>query len=135
MRAPTLVLAFVVLSLATAFVHIEARSQARGDLVGCKANFKNIGCALEIYAVDHDGYYPASLDDLTPLYLKRLPPCPAAGYSTYRLTVGRAAPLNDESYEEYYLLECTGEAHESENVAPDFPKWASPRGLLEPRDL
>lgn len=134
MRGPGLLVLVASVLIATA-VDLQLIGKSRGDLTGCKANFKNIGCALEMYTVDHHGHYPASLDDLTPLYLKRLPRCPAAGYSTYKVSFGRQAPLNEERSEQYYLLQCAGEAHKRVGVGPDFSKWASHRGLLEPSDV
>lgn len=38
------------------------------------SNLKNIGTALEMYSTDHKGLYPKKLDELTPDYLKQIPP-------------------------------------------------------------
>ncbi|MDQ7823593.1 MAG: hypothetical protein RDV48_12410 [Candidatus Eremiobacteraeota bacterium] len=43
-----------------------------------RSNLKNIGTSLEMYSTDHKGYYPEKLEDVTPEYLRQLPP---AGYS------------------------------------------------------
>ena len=68
------------------------RCSCQGPLTACKSNLKNIGIALEMYSTDHSGKYPGSLSALVPEYLKQIPVCGAAGYSTYRACFGRNAP-------------------------------------------
>ncbi|MGV8120333.1 MAG: hypothetical protein AB2L14_11280 [Candidatus Xenobiia bacterium LiM19] len=43
-------------------------------LTTIKSNLKNMGTALEMYSADHKGLYPEKLEQLTPGYLKTLPP-------------------------------------------------------------
>ncbi len=107
------------------------RCSCRGTLTGCKSNLKNIGTALEMYSTDHDGNYPGSLDELYPEYLRREPICPKADHSTYRASYGRQVPGNDGGYEDYYLVECTGENHDDVDYPPDFPKYNGVIGLIE----
>ena len=52
---------------------VKAREEARRT--ASIENLKSIGTALEMYAADNDGCYPAQLSKLTPDYLKAIPPC------------------------------------------------------------
>jgi type II secretory pathway pseudopilin PulG len=57
---------------------------------------KTIGLALKVYARDHDGRYPARLDDIVPNYLsnKRLLICPlgSSGYNYFGAGITNDAP-------------------------------------------
>ena len=53
---------------------VKARDKARFE-ASCET-IKNIGTAVEMYAADNSGCYPASLNKLTPDYLKTIPTCP-----------------------------------------------------------
>lgn len=109
------------------------RRGTRGPLTMCKSNLKNLGTALEIYSTDHAGRYPISLNEVIPKYLKALPICPTAGYSTYRATFGLKAPFNTGDYQDYYYLECTGAHHHEAGygVEPNFPAYNAIDGLIE----
>ena len=67
-----------ILSLAAMF----ARWQP-DDPKACKDNIRKLATALEMYASDWGGRYPAQLDALVPRYLPKLPTCPAAGRCSY----------------------------------------------------
>ena len=84
-----------------------------------------------MYSTDWEGHYPATLDTLTPNYLKTLPLCPSAGSMTYIAQFGPAAPMNNEHFEDYYLVECAGEHHMEIIRLPDYPKYNSIEGLIE----
>ncbi len=61
-----LVLAIIVTLASILFpVFARAREQARSNT--CRMNLLNIGMALRAYAADHDGLYPPTEDDLSPL--------------------------------------------------------------------
>ncbi len=60
---------------------VNARQRAQGN--ACINNLRQISGAKDQYALDHNGKAPASLPDLSPTYITRLPVCPAGG--TYRL--------------------------------------------------
>jgi len=47
----------------------------------CHNNLKNIGFALELYAVNHQGKYPSSLSQLDKEILKSIPTEPVTGKS------------------------------------------------------
>jgi len=84
---------------------VKAREEAlRTETI---ENMKSIGTALEMYAAENAGCYPAQLKKLTPDYLKAIPTCPynnesyiyhftvnPNGYSlmTYRITSSGKKP-------------------------------------------
>jgi hypothetical protein len=86
---------------------------------------------MEMYAKDHDGHYPGDLEQLSPKYLKTMPSCPAAGKSTYVGYFGPSAPLNEQQFEDYYLVECKGGGHEEIIRQTDYPKYNPIVGLIE----
>lgn len=108
---------------------IKARGQ--GQETACKSNLKNIGTALEMYSTDYSGKYPASMDLLTPNYLRTIPECPAAGTVTYKAYFGPNAKGNDQHYEDYYYVECAGSHHTESGTPPDHPAYNAIMGLIE----
>ena len=66
------------------------------DPVSCRYNLKNIGTALEMWAVDHEGERPASLSQLTPNYLKSLPDCRGVSYAYEAPVVSCQNPLHQQ---------------------------------------
>ncbi|MBS2034733.1 hypothetical protein JST97_07090 [bacterium] len=62
------------------------QAASKGKTTACKSNLKNIGTALEMYSTDNAGRYPTSLAPLSPMYLKQIPTCPAAGKDSYSET-------------------------------------------------
>ena len=55
----------IIAILAAILVPNFVRARAQGQLTACKSNLKNVGTALEMYAVDHNGRYPTQLTLLT----------------------------------------------------------------------
>lgn len=100
---------------------IKARGQ--GMLTACKSNQKNIATALEMYATDYSGAYPADLKPLvTGPYLRLIPTCPAAGKDTYSETYQvRSSP---DSFSFY----CSGHNHGT-LVPAGFPQYNAETGL------
>ncbi len=46
----------------------------------CQANLRVLDGAIQNYAAEHDGAYPAQLNDLVnPSYVRTLPSCPSGG--------------------------------------------------------
>lgn len=125
-------IALSTVAVAAAFSPNFVGCRCRSPLSGCKSNLKNIGTALEMYSTDFGGQYPVSLEQLYPDYLKREPICPQAKHSTYRASFGPQAPYNSGAYQDYYLVECTGENH-ADTLSPDFPKYNGIDGLIERR--
>ena len=59
------------------------RSQWESQLAGCTTNLASIVAASNMYARDHGGKYPKTLDEMVGKYMLDLPICPAAGRNTY----------------------------------------------------
>lgn len=98
----------------------------------CQVALKQIATRLEMYATDHNGHYPARLTELVPTYLDKMPECPTAGKDTYSAgyTVGRAAPHNDQDWEDFYHVACAGHYHEEAGLGPDMPACNARLGLM-----
>ncbi|GMU58220.1 MAG: hypothetical protein AMXMBFR33_73660 [Candidatus Xenobia bacterium] len=110
--------------LAAVLVPNFVKARGQGQLTACQSNLKNEGTALEMYAVDNAGRYPATMARLTPNYLKVIPNCPAAGTDTY-----------SESYQvavepDAFTLACRGHHHASVGMQADRPAYNSVQGLL-----
>lgn len=70
-------LTFVTLgALVVGMAYLLARSQS--DLLGCQSFLTRIGEGLSQYAKDHEGRYPATLDELAPKYIPNVPACTRA---------------------------------------------------------
>ncbi len=74
-KAFTLIELLVVIAiiglLMTIFIPVARVSRQRGRISACANNLRQIGIALELYADDHNGYYPrdkTNTDNLRPLY-------------------------------------------------------------------
>lgn len=59
------------------------RSRAEGQLAGCTSNLAILVAASNMYARDHGGQYPKTLDELVGKYMLDSPVCPCAGANTY----------------------------------------------------
>jgi len=124
-----LVIAIIATLAAILFpVFARAREQARSN--SCRMNLLNMGMALRAYAHDHDGLYPPTEDDLSPLHPKYLPidlvfRCPS---TTQTLPMGAPAseevwhPEQPESEEEPL----------AEGMAPGPPPAGSPAEGMPP---
>lgn len=133
----------LVVSLALLLIlmpgYITSRSQ--GQLAACKGNLKNLGTALEMYATDSEGRYPASTADLVPTYLKELPRCSASGeyWRTPLGTITWKQPVDtysatyvSASNPDAYTVWCAGSHHlEAYGSLPDYPQYNSRTGLVE----
>lgn len=98
-------------------------------LTGCKSNCKNIATALEMYAADNGGLYPSRLERLTPVYLKTIPTCPAAGRMTYTNYYVRQNPDN-------FSFACVGDNHAKSYAhygksSYNFPRYHAEEGLID----
>lgn len=106
----------------------EFERTPRGALTSCQANLREIGTALEIWAVDHQGRYPSGTGDLVPIYLQTIPTCPAAGHDTYSASLessGRKGPPDR------YAICCQGQYHAAAGVPANRPAYTSDKGLIE----
>jgi competence protein ComGC len=107
------------------------KARARGQLTACKSNCKNLATALEMWASDHKGRYPASLDMLLDKnYLKAIPTCPGAGADTYSITY--ECSIKPDNFSFY----CSGDNHKTAygaftDPSKDFPKYTAVEGLID----
>ena len=120
-----MIVMFVILILAALIAYNVNRAQLRGQYGGCVSNLKNMGTALNLYANDNAMRYPTTIVGVTPTYLKAVPTCPAAGYTTY--LTGFASSSNPDAY----TLICAGSNHVQVGKAPNFPQFVSGTGLIE----
>jgi hypothetical protein len=104
-----------------------AAVKLRRGYEGCQSNCKDIATALEMYATDSSGSYPASLEQLVPDYLSQIPSCPEAGRDTY--SASYTAKVNPAEFRFY----CAGHQHRNVGVGPDLPAYSSTDGLKAPQ--
>lgn len=100
-------------------------SRPEWNLQGCGANLRQVGAAAEVYASEHGGLYPPTLQHLVPTYLRDVPTCPEAGLDTYAWQVspdGRS-----------YTAWCSGTWHEPTWCPLDHPRMSSREGFQEGR--
>ena len=92
------------------FLHARAESQT----AACEGNLKQLATALEEYAVDNSGTYPASFANLISanggVYLKVLPNDPAGGVA-YALNVPAVAPCTQTQVNTYLITD--GKNHDT----------------------
>ena len=113
------------------------RDRGQSVLARCKDNLKNLGTALEMYATDHGGRYPTSLQRVLPAYLKVLPTCPTVGQS-YDCgfqshhhdspRVGRDS-RHDKAVDRFTIV-CAGSQHGGVGQGDNFPQYTSGQGLI-----
>lgn len=117
----------IIAILAAIMVPNFIRARANSQKSACESNLKNFSTALEMYAVDNDGHYPPSnLSTLKPKYLKELPECPAAGFSTYSYeSVSRPS-----SPEDGYTVFCKGDYHKAAGLQMNYPLIGSHEGRV-----
>ena len=108
-------------------------SLEQGRLTACKSNLKNIGTAAELYATEHEGHYPGSLEQLLQkgqdgkfLYLPSDPRCPSEAEAKYLYrTLPPAAGATFDGFE----VHCSaGPAH---RLPQGQPGYASEQGLMD----
>ncbi len=97
----------------------------------CRANLRSVVTAAQMYAKDHRGLYPKSLDELTKIgYLQSIPTCPVAKEMTFTDYQARLKPNRVE-------LSCCGGHHyklfEGSGVSTRFPHLEE--GPVKPKKL
>jgi hypothetical protein len=108
-------------------------SLEQGRLTACKSNLKNIGTAAEMYATEHQGHYPKSLDQLFQegqdgnlLYLRNELRCPSDTHAEY---LYRMHPPPAGATFEIFEVHCSaGPAH---RLPYGQPGYNSEQGLTE----
>lgn len=101
------------------------KARGQGQLTACKSNEKNIATALEMFASDNGGKYPADLKPLiTGNYLRTIPTCPAASKDTYSESyVVQAKP-------DLFSFYCSGLNH-SPMLPANLPGYNAEMGLID----
>lgn len=98
------------------------RPRHSGSLLGaCGSNLRNLGTALELYANDWQGEYPAALTRMAPEIIRLVPPCPVSQqpYRYWRTPRRRG-----------YLVYCSGLHHTANGVTePNYPQYTPRKGL------
>lgn len=107
---------FVLLALCLSLNYFYQQSYRACS--ACKWNQKNYAVFLSVWAMDHRGTYPDSLDQLRGDYLKQLPTCPASG-----------RPPDYRRGRNYFALACLGENHPG-LLPASCPAYTSTRGPL-----
>ena len=110
----------------------EARHLSLSHLNYCTTTIGMVAAsALEMYASDNQGHYPASMRALVSgNYLKRIPTCPAAATATYDLDY-QVSPKGDE-----FTICCSGNHHWlawrilGVEGRSDVPAYNSRQGLI-----
>lgn len=100
-----------------------------GRFTQCQSNIKNLGTALDMYASDNDGNYPATLKKLNPEYLRVIPTCAQAWKDTYTDGYVVYNDLKDPENNRYTLY-CSGKYHKLVGVPRNYPQYCSNEGLL-----
>lgn len=109
------------------------RARAKGQLAGCLSNAKNVGTALEMYAVDNGGRFPdlsglAGLNQLVSAnILKRLPSCPARGTCTF-------VDYSSGTTPDRFSFSCVSDNHGTcfpGSPAGAFPQYGNEIGLID----
>ncbi len=85
----------------------------------CKRNEVKIGFALEQYATDNEGRYPASLQKIVPKYISCLPTCPVAQKDTYSIEYFHSVSPDT------FRLVCSGHYHSLAELPPNEPRYAT----------
>jgi prepilin-type N-terminal cleavage/methylation domain-containing protein len=104
------IIAILAAILIPNFLHARAESQT----AACEGNLKQLATALEEYAVDNSGTYPADFPSLIAanagVYLKVVPPDPAGGVA-YALAVPAVAPCTQLQPNTYKITD--GQNHDT----------------------
>lgn len=114
------IIAILAAILIPNFLHARAQAQSSS----CEGNLKQIATALEEYATDHAGQYPAAAGMVDPVlfggannpYMTGTPTDPAGGSYRYRIP-GNGVCLASDSYK---IID--GDGHETDTLSnlPDF---------------
>ena len=131
------IIAILAAILIPNFLHARAESQTSA----CEGNLKQLATALEEYAVDNSGKYPASFANLIAanggVYLKIVPADPAGGArnaGSYGLAVPAAAPCTMTQANTYLITDGNGHDTTTTGSIPAGPgtgiSYCSGSGIL-----
>ena len=105
----------------------------------CESNLKNLGTAVEMFAVDNNGKLPGSLEDLTPEYLKEIPRCmnslkkgsfAARHYQKLHGISTEGYKYEVSNRDKRYTVYCKGTTHSFFNYPENYPQYTSSEGLM-----
>ncbi len=97
---------------------LARRRQIEAAAIQSKIMIEHIATQCEMYAKDHQGRFPSSLDDLYPKYIKRYPQSPLTGKNyIYKQTVSGYI-ISDPNPESYGLKEFSYSSREGMRVIP-----------------
>ena len=133
-KVEVLIILSIIAILAAIFYPNFMNSAARGPMMACHANLRNISHAIERYAEENEGKLPKSLSELSPKHLEALPLC--QGSETYSTTYQLRTASKDSVVtwnDQAYSLYCKGDNH-SWYLEPNMPCWDSEKGLLQGPD-
>lgn len=116
----------LIIWILSAFIAPCRGSRPQGYLTSCKSNLKSLGTACERYSVDHEGHYPATLQQLTPKYMKAIPNCPMAERDSYSEGYVRSRVPHA------YTICCSGIHHKNTGITLEgYPSYNNRTGLTE----
>ncbi|MFP4497422.1 MAG: hypothetical protein ACLFQV_04360 [Vulcanimicrobiota bacterium] len=105
--------------------HREIISYPGSRLRNCRNNLKEISNSIHLYATDHDGKYPESLNLLAPEYMEVLPACPSAEKDTCSSSY---SVIGSE-----FTVFCSGHHHKKAGAPAGYPLYSTRKGLLQGR--
>jgi prepilin-type N-terminal cleavage/methylation domain-containing protein len=119
------IIAILAAILIPNFLHARAESQT----AACEGNEKQLATALEEYAVDNSGTYPASIAALAAVgpgtYLQVAPVDPAGG--VYTLAVPAVAPCANTAANSYVITD--GNLHDTTTMTSMIGYAAGDKGI------
>jgi len=101
------------------------RARARAMFTACVQNIKTIATANQNFSTENAGHYAATIDLLTPKYVRSIPTCPSAGFATYASGTNYARATNPDNF----TVMCGGGYHTSLGKSPNCPQFNCSTGL------
>jgi competence protein ComGC len=118
-----LVLCIIIILSAVIMPHLF-RARSRPSIPPCQSYSKNICTALQAYADDNGGQYPAKLKDLIPGYMPNLPVCKDTKENSYESTY--TVSTNPDAY----TFWCSCGKFRKSIVTGNFPQYTSEKGMI-----
>lgn len=113
----------LVILIATILIGCEQAPPPAEKAAACLKNLEALWVPLEFYMTDHEGQYPAALDDLAKTvspttgkpYIDKIPDCPPGWSYVYEVKPGAVS---------HYTVICRSLVV-SPGLVPDFPRMTS----------
>ncbi|MBT9585442.1 hypothetical protein IV102_19020 [bacterium] len=106
----------LLLGVAGQRIYHARKAAAAARIRQCNLNLRLLGTAMKWYAIDNDGFPPATLKQLVPIYTKNVPDCDCQTYQC-------------EVVAKSYTLTCQS-GHGDYPLPPHYPYASSVRGLV-----